>query len=138
MIARMTALCLAALACPASAQDAPATLTLELNGAEQVEGACRLSFLIENGLGADLAALSFETVVLSGAGKVSMLTLFDFRDVPQGRPRVRQFDLAGQRCDGIGRILINGAAACEGTGLAAGACIDGLKLNSRTEMELIG
>ena len=121
----------------AAPADTP-SLLVELNGADTVEGACRLSFLVENRLGADLSSLAFETVVLTKAGKVAMLTLFDFRDLPAARPRVRQFDLAGQGCDGIGRILINGASACEGEGIAPGACIDALRLKSLTEQELIG
>jgi hypothetical protein len=111
-------------------------LRLELNGAAQVDAACRLTFKVDNTLGADLSALSFETVILTKDGQVERLTLFDFGAVPAGRPRVRQFDLAGLECARVGQILINGAAACEG--IAADLCITRLKLQSRIEQELLG
>jgi hypothetical protein len=120
---------------PAAAQEPP-VLRLELNAVETVDGACRLTFLVENTLGADLAALGFETVILTPDARVAQMTLFDFRDIPEARPRVRQFDLAGLPCDGIGRILINGASACDGA--APDACIGALKLESRVEQELVG
>lgn len=114
------------------------SLALELNGAEPVDQGCRLTFLLRNGLGADLEALSLETVILTGDGQVERLTLFDFGTVPADRPRVRQFDLAGLSCGNLGQVLVNGATACEGEGLGESACIDALDLSSRVEAELIG
>ena len=61
-----------------------------------------------------------------------------FRALPEGRTRVRQFDLDNTRCDTIGRILINGVAACDGEGLAGTECIDRLALATRTKAEIAG
>ncbi|PYE84874.1 hypothetical protein [Pseudoroseicyclus aestuarii] len=132
-----------ALALPAAAQDtedaAPEpALSVELNAADAVEGSCRLTFLVRNDLGADLSSLALETVVLTGDGAVERLTLFDFRELPQDRPRVRQFDLAGLDCADAGQVLINGVSSCDGAGLEPGACMAGLALSSRTEIGLIG
>lgn len=114
-------------------------LAVELNGAETVEGACRLTFLVESDLGADLSQLALETVILTTDGIVERLTLFDFRDLPAGRPRVRQFDLGGIACDGIGSVLINGTAACAGDGVDPAACAAALALTSRVDgMEILG
>lgn len=124
---------------PALAQDAAPTLSVELNGADTVEGACRLTFLVENGLGTDLTQLALETVVLTTDGIVERLTLFDFRDLPTDRPRVRQFDLAGITCDAIGSVLINGTATCSGDGVDPAACGSALALSSRVDgMEILG
>ena len=120
------------------AEAAPDALSIELNGAATEGGSCRLTFLVENGLAADLAALSLETVVLSAEGRVEQVTLFDFGALPMGRPRVRQFDLAGLGCDAIGQVLINGVTACEGPGVGPEACMAGLALSSRAGIELIG
>ena len=138
--AATTMACVLALAGPAVSQDnAPASrLSLELNAMQQVEGACRIVFLAENRLGADLAALSFETVLIDADGVVDRLTLFDFQSLPEGRMRVRQFDLEGAQCGHIGRVLINGAAACEGEGLSGDECIGKLTLTSRTSAEIAG
>jgi len=121
---------------PLHADEAGASLSLDLNTAENVDGACRLTFMVENTLTHDLTALAYETVVITTAGEVERLTIFDFGAVPAGRPRVRQFDLTGISCDTIGRLLINGASACAGA--TPDACIDALKLESRTKQELVG
>ncbi|WP_425417010.1 hypothetical protein [Oricola indica] len=139
--AAMSLSCVLALSTgPAFSQDnalAP-SLSLELNALQQHDDACRIVFLAENRLGADLSALSFETVLIDANGVVDRLTLFDFQAMPANRTRVRQFDLEDTPCSAIGRILINGAAACEGEGLAGTECIDRLALSSKTDAEIAG
>jgi hypothetical protein len=138
------ALAFAASLSPAAAEtaggQAPAAsaLTIELNAVEPQAGACRLVFLATNALGADLSALVVETVVIDQSGKVVLLTLFDFRDLPQARPRVRQFDLAGTDCAKLGRVILNDIHACTGEGLDRAACKAGLQWSSRTDVELLG
>jgi hypothetical protein len=117
---------------------AASTLTIELNAVEQQQGSCRLVFLAENSLGADLSSLVMEAVVFDREGKVKLLTLFDFRDLPDARPRVRQFDLADTDCTSLSRVLLNDVHACVGDGITAAACKDGLRWSSRTEVEVLG
>lgn len=130
--------CVLALSGPALAQAPAPFLSLELNAMQQIDGACRIVFLAENRLGTDLAALSYETVLIGTDGVVDRLTLFDFQSLPEGRARVRQFDLDNARCNEIGRILINGAAACDGDSLAGTECIDKLTVTSKTKTEIAG
>ncbi|RDC71016.1 hypothetical protein DLJ49_16575 [Rhodovulum sp. 12E13] len=126
------------LATPALAEAPAPALGLELNTVTEAEGACRLTFLAENALGADLDALVLEAVLFTTQGTVDRLTLFDFGALPAGRPRVRQFDVDGMSCDALGQVLVNGATECAGTGLAPGACIEALRLSSRTGVEVAG
>ncbi|MBI1494656.1 hypothetical protein [Halocynthiibacter styelae] len=113
-------------------------VSIELNTLTNVEGGCRLSFLAQNTLETDLDRLVLETVLFTKEGAVQTLTLFDFQALPTGRPRVRQFDLAGASCESLGNILINGVNQCVGGDLDANACADALKLQSRTENEVLG
>src|SRR5690606_24859535 len=76
---------------------APA-LSLELHVLEPREGACRFVVVAENRLGGDLVSAVFETVIFDREGRVERLTLFDFNDLPEGRVRVRSFDLGGVDC----------------------------------------
>lgn len=123
-------------------QDPEATkagLSIELNAATDAQsGGCTMSFLIENGHDADIAKAVFETVLFDTDGQVERLTLFDFGELPQDRPRVRQFTIPGKQCAGFGRILFNGANTCETVDLGAGACTEGLTLGSRTDIEVLG
>lgn len=135
------ALCLAAatVAGPSFSQDAQgAHISIELNALEPIEGACRISFLVQNGHPTDIEQAVYEAVLFDTEGRVDRLTLFDFGALPSARPRVRQFTLTGLACAGLGRLLVNGAETCTGDGLPAAACTDGLELRSRTDVEVLG
>lgn len=120
---------------PAAAQSGPdAALGLEINRVDQIEGACRLTFMAENTLGRDIGALTVETVLIDAEGVVERLTLFEFGALPDGVPRVRQFDVPDLDCAVIGRVLINGVSECEG----AEQCGASLRLSSRTDIEIVG
>lgn len=121
----------------AQAEDAP-KLSIELNAVAAQENACRLIFLVENSLGSDLDALVYETVVFDKDGQVMTITLFDFGHVPDGRPRVSQFDLPAVDCSNVGRVLLNGTHACRGEGLGEDACSEALQWSSRTDVEILG
>lgn len=135
---QLCAVLAAALATPAFSEAPAPALGLELNTVSEAEGACRLTFLAENALGTDLDALVIEAVLFTTQGTVDRLTLFDFGALPAGRPRVRQFDLGGLSCDALGQVLVNGATECAGAGLAPGACIEALRLSTRTGVEVAG
>lgn len=130
---------LAALSGAALGQDAQGPhLAIELNTLETVENGCQISFLVQNGHSADIDQAVFEAVLFDGDGRVERLTLFDFGDLPAARPRVRQFVVPGVVCEGVSRVLINGAETCTGDGLPPAACTEGLELHSRTDVEILG
>ena len=87
---------LLALSLPLAAQeiDLAGRVAVELNGAQTVEDRCKLTFVITNGLGADLDQAVYETVLFTTDGTVDRLTLFDFGHLPHGRLRVE----AGAQC----------------------------------------
>lgn len=132
-----TALALAALPAPAQ-EEIGERLLIELNAVESHEDGCKLSFLVLNGYPADIDRAVFETVLFDAGGQVDRLTLFDFGALPANRPRVRQFVVPGVDCAGLGRVLFNGAQTCEGAGLDPRACETGLRLESRTDIEVTG
>ncbi|WP_170561795.1 hypothetical protein [Ruegeria atlantica] len=113
-------------------------LQVELNTVQDVGQACRLTFVVENKTGTAIDEASFETVIFDASGSVVSLSIFNFRDLPADRPRVRQFDLPGRDCGSVGKALINGTNSCKVAGADSSVCEDGLKLQSRTDVELIG
>lgn len=121
-----------------SQSDAQGDLMIELNTVQDVDQACRLTFVVQNKTGTAIDAASFETVIFDASGSVVSLSLFNFRDLPADRPRVRQFDLPNRTCDMVGQALINGSSACVVDGSDSQLCHDALKLSSRTEVELLG
>jgi hypothetical protein len=119
---------------PAWAQEsAPVpALTLELNGAQASEKGCRLTFVVNNTLGADLSKAAFEIALFNEAGVVDRLTVLDFKDLPAGKTKVTRFDLAGADCAKVSRVLINSATECAGTGIEPNACMRRLKTETKT------
>jgi len=116
----------------------PSKIHLELNTVSDTEAACRLTFVANNGTNSPIDQAIFETVVFDSSGSVFTLSLFDFRDLPQGRTRVRQFDVPGIACSSIGRVLINGANTCSANGADSTLCDNGLSLSSKIAVELLG
>ncbi|CCV14438.1 hypothetical protein [Mesorhizobium sp. STM 4661] len=119
---------------PALAQQAaPApSLTLELNAMQPSDKGCRLTFVVNNGLGADLAKAAFEIALFNEAGVVDRLTVLDFKELPAGKTKVTRFDLAGTDCTKLSRVLINSATECAGASVEPNACMRGLKTETKT------
>lgn len=119
---------------PAFAQDAaPArSLFLELNAAQPSEKGCRLTFVVTNNLGADLAGAAFELALFNAEGVVDRLTVLEFRDMPAGKTKVSRFDLSGADCGKISRILINTTTECSGEGIGPADCLSGIRTSTRT------
>lgn len=113
-------------------------LHIELNGVQDVGGACRLTFLAQNKTGSDIEKAVFETVVFDTTGTVVKLSLFDFQSLPSQRPRVRQFDVRSMNCENLGQALINGTSSCLIDGTQSDLCETSLKLDSRIDVELLG
>ena len=115
------------------AQPAPAPqLSLELNAAQPSDKGCRLTFVVNNALGADLSKAAFEIALFNEAGVVDRLSVLDFKDLPAGKTKVTRFDLAGTNCTKLSRVLINSATECAGAGVEPAACMRGLKTETKT------
>lgn len=110
---------------------APA-LTLELNGAQPSDKGCRLTFVVNNDLGAGLSKAAFEIALFNQEGVVDRLTVLDFKDLPAGKTKVTRFDLAGADCARISRVLVNSATECAGSGIEPTACLAHLKTRTKT------
>ncbi len=113
-------------------------ISIELNAVKSTKEGCTLTFLVTNGYASQIGKVVYETVLFDSAGQVDRLTLFDFGTLPPRRPRVRQFSVPGIACDGLSKVLINGAHTCEAPDLADTACEAGLILDTRTNIEVIG
>lgn len=124
-------LCLSAAA---GAQDAK--LSLELNNAADVEGACRLTYVATNSTGVALEGLAYEIVLYDPEGIVpdDGFLLFDFGRMPEGKTKVVQFVLENRACDGISRILVNDVAECRSAAGEHDFCLDGLEVGSRQQI----
>lgn len=122
-------------AAAAQAQEAakPA-LALELNAVQPSDKGCRFTFVVNNGLGVDLTRVAYELALFDDAGSVDRLTVLAFKEMPAGKTKVSRFDIAGVDCGKVGRVLINEATECAGSGLEPAACMRDLKTSTRTSV----
>ncbi|MEO5755502.1 MAG: hypothetical protein ABIQ51_01480 [Mesorhizobium sp.] len=130
LLTSMVAMSLATV--PARAQQSAPVLILELNAAQASDKGCRLTFVVNNNLGADLSKAAFEIALFNEAGVVDRLTVLDFKELTAGKTKVTRFDLAGTDCTKISRVLINSATECAGTGVEPNACMRKLKTDTKT------
>lgn len=133
----LTLLASIALASPAARAEETGGLTIELNRQEPAGADCRLTFVVTNRHATPIDGAVFETVLFDAQGSVDRLTLFDFGALPQGRERVRQFQVDGLACDNLGRVLFNGASSCTAGGQPSDLCANTLEVSSRTATELL-
>ncbi|MCV3274009.1 hypothetical protein [Roseobacter sinensis] len=110
---------------------------IELNATATDLQSCTLTFVVQNGLAERIEELVVETVLFAKDGAVDRLTLFNFGEVPAGRPRVRQFLVDGAACDELGQILFNGTERCAGATLTREICDTALRTSSRTTIEVL-
>lgn len=113
-------------------------LTLELNALQPTDRGCRFTFLVENRLGGALEGAAFEMAIFDGDGRISRFTVVDFKDLPDGKTKVRQFDFGQMDCAGIGRVLVNDATECKGAGVEPGTCMQALETRSRVDSVTFG
>lgn len=141
MIATMRALpvvVLAAASLPGQLLAQEARLSVELNEVVPSEKGCKLTFVATNGLALSLDKASFEFVLFDGKGLVERMAVLDFRDLPAGKTKVRQFDLPGTKCEAVKSLLINDAPVCAGEGIAKDVCMKALATGSKLPVELKG
>lgn len=135
---------LAALTClttiltaPIAAAQSAETIAIQLNEAATVGDACRLTFVIRNELPETVQALGLDLVMFDKSEGVSGYAAVDFGELPAGKTRVRQYDVAKGNCTEIARVLVNDIWACEiGAGTATD-CLPLLSPSSRSEIDLI-
>lgn len=117
------------------AQTAPdAAISLELNGLEQNGEACRVTFVIRNGLGDDLDKAAFEFAIFDAKGVVQRLAVLDFKELPSGKTKVVRFELASTPCPSLSRILVNSVPACTGGAATPDSCLTALQTSTRAEV----
>jgi hypothetical protein len=113
-----------------------ATLDVELNALAPSQKGCMMTFVALNTLPEAITKVSFELAFFNDKNAVDKITVLDFRDLPQGKKRVRQFDMPNVKCESVTRVLINDTPACEGP--AKGECMKGLVTRSQVSIPFEG
>jgi hypothetical protein len=102
---------------------------------------CRVYIVVTNPEAEPISQLRLDLMLFNAEGIVSRRVALDLGPLAPHKTSVRLFDIQGQPCDGIGRVLVNDVLACSiGQNTDANqqrqACLERLKLSSRAKAEL--
>ncbi|MEZ5658576.1 MAG: hypothetical protein R3E83_08605 [Burkholderiaceae bacterium] len=109
---------------------------LELNKAEQIDGACRMYLVIENRTSSTFRNLQLDLVGFDPDGIIAQRILLETAPLPAHKTRLKVFDM-GSECQAVGRILINEVLLCETGDDKTPDCGGMLSASSRTAIELV-
>ncbi len=117
---------------PAAPAPDGATIAVELNKLEPVDGACRAYFIIRNGTDGPVDALELDTFLFDPDEIILQRLALPFGPVAAGRMQIFPFDLALD-CGSIGKLFVNEVLRCD----AGGAdCSGALAMSSRADAAL--
>ena len=126
--------CAVSMALSQGAQAQEKTISIELNDATDISGACRLVFVAVNKTGVVLDKTSYDVVTFDTAGKVGQSLTFQFGKLSLGKTKVVQFDLASPPCEELSRILVNGLDQCQSDGADTDICFTQLVTRNLTDI----
>ena len=119
-----------------SAVAAP-TISIELNRLQEIDNGCRMNLVFTNRMSQPIDLITVETVLFDQQQRVDRFLLLRARELPPGKIRVHQFDVADTQCAEIGRVLLNDVTECEGQGLDPAMCLAEVGLESRAGVPFI-
>lgn len=108
--------CAWAVLSPVAAVAAEPTVSVELNKLKPNGEACRAYLVVKNDAGAAFETLKLDLVLFDTDGIVARRLAVETAPLPAGKTSLKVFDVAGQPCDGIGRVLLNDVLACRDNG----------------------
>lgn len=111
-------------------------IRLELNRLEPVGADCRVHLVIGNARAEPLRSLKLDLVLFGQDGVIDRRLAVEAGPLRAAKTAVKQFDVAGYGCEELGSVLVNDVLACEGEGGPVPACLEHLKLATRTTVAL--
>ena len=111
-------------------------LAVELNKVEDFEGGCMASFVFHNSLGAALDRFNLDLILFDQQGVILRRLMIDMAPLRDGKTRVAQFRLHEGSCGELSRVLVNDVPLCRADNGAEIDCLAGLRVVSRSAIEL--
>lgn len=100
----------------------PASVEVELNKLESIDGGCRAFFVVRNGTETTFESLDLDLVTFRPDGVIGARFQVELAPVAIDKTLVKPFDLADVSCGEIDRVLLNDVVACAPE--APPACLD--------------
>ncbi len=139
MLLKIRHLCYSAVAAilmcgPTMTSQAAGGVSLELNAAIQHDSNCRLHFLLSNGTAHTFSDFRIEVAFFDKSGRFVNHATADFLKVGNQKTIMRSFDIPGQQCVHLGKILLNDDAVCISQNGPIKECVNLIEPTHRTEI----
>lgn len=135
-IATQLALCLATSLIGlggVSAQEASASIRLELNRLEPQGENCRTYFLVKNPQGGAIKSLKVDLFILDLEGIAQRRIAVELGPMPANKALIKLFDVPNHVCSRFGTVLLNGVLACEGESGPLAGCLERIETASKVD-----
>ena len=131
----LRAFLVAVLAVPAQAADT--NVSVELNKLEQIDGACRAYFVLENRSETGFDTLKLDLVMFDTDRIVARRLAAEVGPLPPGKTSLKVFDAEDLLCAELGRLLLNDVTACAGDSVRRDDCLALLSTSARGTVPFI-
>ncbi|NKB56254.1 MAG: hypothetical protein GKS00_07955 [Alphaproteobacteria bacterium] len=119
-----------------TATAAPKGISLELNDAQTVAGACIGSFVLKNDLGHTLDRFQLDLFVFGDDGVIKLRSNIDLAPVRGDKTTVISFRILPEPCAAVARVLVNDIPLCRAQSGNTLDCLSGLTVSSRNRIRL--
>ena len=120
-----------------TAQAADSDVSVELNKLEQMDGACRAYFVLENGSGIAFDSLKLDLVMFDTDRIVSRRLAAEVGPLSPGKTSLKVFDMEDLLCAELGRLLLNDVTTCADDSGSRDNCLVLLSTSTRATVPFI-
>lgn len=113
-------------------------LEIELNRLESIDKGCRAYLVFRNPGDHNYASLKLDLVMFDDGGIINQRMVVEAAPLRSNKTTVKVFDLAGLKCDAVGRMLLNDVLSCTSDAKGeTGDCFDRIGLSSRAGVDFV-
>ena len=120
-----------------TAQAADSDVSVELNKLEQIDGACRAYFVLENRSGIAFDTLKLDLVMFDSDRIVTRRLAAEVGPLRPGKTSLKVFDMQDLLCAELGRLLLNDVTACADDSGRRDDCLEVLSTSTRGTVPFI-
>lgn len=132
------AMLLAALAATFAAASVRAeSLHIELNRLEDRDDGCRVHLVVENPSERAYSSYRLDLVIFASDGVIARRLALETAPLRANKTMVKEFELAGLACRGVGRVLLNDVSACASEAGEMHDCVTRTRVSSRASTSFV-
>jgi hypothetical protein len=136
--AAISALLLAALAATIATANAQAeSLHIELNRLEERDDGCRVHLVVENPSKRAYSSYRLDLVIFASDGVIARRLALETAPLRANKTMVKEFELTGFACRGVGRVLLNDVSACASEIGEMDDCVTRTRVSSRASTSFV-